>query len=263
MSNLIVQQDIVSLLDGWIEAERNGVEFPVPFESAYQMAGYTRKDNAKRSLPKSAQGILYLISRIQTKGRPVEQISLNIAGLEHMCLMADTPEGHEIREYFRDARSKWELTKQVAPKVADEVEILHLQIQLENARMAANSSEKALLDTRHLIIATTPKAIADRILGVKEVVETEYVDRTILPSGQVNEGIGITYIQKRYGFRSTKEAWNVLESVGCGKNSDIWKTQLRAVESQVIDRSILGDLDALIQDASRQRNLGEGLRFAD
>jgi len=66
----IVRQDIASLLDGWIEAERNGVKFPVPFEAAYSMAGYARKDNAKRSLPKSAHGILYLISSIGTSGRP-------------------------------------------------------------------------------------------------------------------------------------------------------------------------------------------------
>jgi hypothetical protein len=62
--SLVPSFDIKSLLDSWIEAERNGVQFPVPFDMAYPMAGYTRKDNAKRALPKSSQGELYLTSRI-------------------------------------------------------------------------------------------------------------------------------------------------------------------------------------------------------
>jgi hypothetical protein len=77
MTSNIVQHDIASLLDGWIEAERNGVKFPVPFEAAYSMAGYARKDSAKRYLPKTAQGILYHVSSIGTSGRPKEQISLS------------------------------------------------------------------------------------------------------------------------------------------------------------------------------------------
>lgn len=55
------------------------------------------------SLPKSAQDILYHVSRIENKGRPLEQINLSIAGLEHLCLMADTPEGRQIRQYFIEA----------------------------------------------------------------------------------------------------------------------------------------------------------------
>lgn len=253
----IVQQDITSLLDGWIEAERNGVHFPVPFEAAYSMAGYTRKDNAKRSLPKSAQGILYLISSIGTSGRPKEQISLSVPGLEHLCLMADTPEGHEIREYFRDARSKWELTKQVSPEIAHEVEVLHLQIQLATIEAKKIEAERDLISFRHSIVSMCPEPVQQKILGYTEVKTTEYIDRTILPSGQVNSGVGITYLQKRYGFKTTKEAWAVLDSVNCGKDSDIWRSQLTAVESSVIDRSILSDIDALISDATRQKWVGE------
>jgi hypothetical protein len=107
-----------------------------------------------------------------------------------------------------------------------------------------------------------PEPIQQKILGYTEIKTTEYVDRTILPSGQINDGVGITYLQKRYGFKSTKEAWAVLDSVGCGKDSDVWTHQLKAVESSVIDRKILSDIDALVIDATRQRNIGEGLIFS-
>jgi hypothetical protein len=202
MSNSIVQHDIASLLDSWIEAERSGVQFPVPFEAAYSMAGYTRKDNAKRSLPKSAQGILYLISSIGTKGRPKEQISLSVPGLEHLCLMADTPEGHEIREYFRDARSKWELTKQVAPNVAEDVEIMHLKIELAKIEMQRAALEDKTISLRHYIVTALPKPTADRILGVTEVREIEYRDRIVKDGVVINDGgtINKTEICKRFGI---------------------------------------------------------------
>jgi hypothetical protein len=76
MSESIVRQDINGLLDSWIEAERNGVQFPVPFDLAYPMAGYTRKDSAKRYLPKSAQGGLYHVSRINnwTRSTPLTRL---------------------------------------------------------------------------------------------------------------------------------------------------------------------------------------------
>jgi len=53
MTSNIVRQDISSLLDGWIEAERKGVLFPVPFESAWRIAEYSNKANAKQSGLKS------------------------------------------------------------------------------------------------------------------------------------------------------------------------------------------------------------------
>jgi phage anti-repressor protein len=266
MPSNIVQHDIASLLDGWIEAERNGVQFPVPFEAAWQIAGYSTKANAKREIKNiETQNVSSKMMNVPSSNASgvtkLEDITLSVDGLKDFCLFSKTPEGRQVRKYFIEAEKKWKLVQQVAPQVAEEVEILHLKIELAKVESQRALAEKALVDTRHLIIATTPKPIADRILGVTEITETEYVDRTILPSGQVNDGIGITYLQKRYGFKSTKEAWTALDSIGCGKDSDVWKSQLRAVESQVIDRSILSDIDALMVDANRQRNLGEALRF--
>lgn len=269
MTNSIVQQGITALLDSWIEAERKGVEFPVPFDAAWRMAGYSTKASAKRYIKDvdpdyvSTQTLNKESCNVSGVTR-FENITLSVDGFSDFCLLSKTPEGRLIRKYFIDAEKKWKLVQQVAPAVAEEVEVLAMKIQLATIESQKVALEQKLIDTRNTIVVTCPQAIADRILGVSVVKETEYVDRTILPSGQINDGVGITYIQKRYGFKSTKEAWDVLESVGCGKGSDVWNPQLRAVESAVIDRSILSDLDRLIYESpSRQTWISESRGFFD
>lgn len=46
MPNNIVQQDIATLLDGWIQAERSGVQFPVPLHEHWSIAGHSAKQDA-------------------------------------------------------------------------------------------------------------------------------------------------------------------------------------------------------------------------
>jgi len=195
-------------------------------------------------------------------GRKRQARFLTVAALERFCLAAHTPQGDAIRELYRQSKAKWDLVKQTAPQVASEVEVLHLQIELATIEAKRLQAERELVGFRHSIVSMCPEPIQQKILGYTEIKTTEYVDRTILPSGQINDGVGITYLQKRYGFKSTKEAWAVLDSVGCGKDSDVWTHQLKAVESSVIDRKILSDIDALVIDATRQRNIGEGLIFS-
>lgn len=264
MTANIVQYDIASLLDGWIEAERNGVQFPVPFELAYPMAGYSRKDNAKRSLPKSAQGILYLSSRIENKGRPLEQISLSIAGLEHMCLMADTPEGYKIREYFRDARSKWELTKQIAPAVAQEVEILAMKIELAKIEAQTAALVDKTMSLRHYVVTALPKPTADRILGVTEVKEIEYRDRVVKGNVVINDGgtINKTQICQRFGIltKNGKPDYKRLnlELEAMNLPSSAWEETDVVQTNRELKREYLDVLDrALYTAEQRQMWMGE------
>lgn len=268
MTNSIVQHDIASLLDSWIDAERNGIEFPVPFDLAWGIAGYSMKHHGKRKLtaPNSqlTKGVDYITNSGESSpdGRSSDSIQLTCDGFKQFCLLAKTKEGKQIRQYFIESEKKWKLVQQVSPQVATEVDVLHLQIELATIEAKRLQAERELIGFRHSIVSMCPEPIQQKILGYKEIKTTEYVDRTILPSGQVNDGVGITYLQKRYGFKSTKEAWAVLDSVGCGKDSDVWIHQLKAVESSVIDRKILSDIDALVIDATRQRNIGEGLIFS-
>ena len=66
-------------------------------------------------------------------------------------------------------------------------------------------------------------AIAEAILlpGVTVIEKVEHIDRTVIvdTSGRVVsqlDGVGITSIQKQFGFKSTKAAWAWLESIGYG-----------------------------------------------
>lgn len=69
MSSTIIKQNVQQLVDQWLEAERDGNPFPVPFDLAWQIAGYSRKDSAKRKLPKRLQGIHFHIS-VEMVDRP-------------------------------------------------------------------------------------------------------------------------------------------------------------------------------------------------
>jgi hypothetical protein len=205
MSESIVRQDINGLLDSWIEAERNGVQFPVPFDLAWQMAGYSKKANAKQSGLKGLQKdkeFCCQISKTPGGGRSSEFITLSLDGMKHMCFIPCTEEGRQIRQYFIEAEKKWRLVQQTAPKVAEEVEILHLKLEIAKQEAIAKSAEEKTIGLRHYVVTALPKPVADRILGVSSVVEVEYRDRIIKDREVINDGstINKTALCQRYGI---------------------------------------------------------------
>lgn len=262
----IVTQDISFLLDQWIEAEQNGVEFPVPFEMAYPMAGYSRKDNAKRSLPKTALGILYLSSRIENKGRPLEQLNLSLEGLKHLCLMADTPEGYQIRQYFIDAEKKWKLTQQIAPAVAEEVEVLAMKIELAKIERDKAALEDKTLSLRDFIVRSQRKQTADRILGVTEITETVVKEIVVNERGQIIGHVpGDSYNKRelceryelftRTGKPDYRQLNAYLEHVNLP--SEAWDNRQVVTHNPQVRAEYLGKLDQLIGKAPKQKGLGE------
>lgn len=51
-NNLSTTQNIQTetLVESWLEAEKKGEQFPVPFDMAWKLAGYSTKANAKRTM---------------------------------------------------------------------------------------------------------------------------------------------------------------------------------------------------------------------
>lgn len=87
----------------WLEAEKNGDPFPVDFELAWQMAGYSTKANAKaKGLAKLEKNIDFSSKGMKSSqgGRSIELIGLSCDGFKHFCLMARTERGRQIRQYF-------------------------------------------------------------------------------------------------------------------------------------------------------------------
>lgn len=102
-SELQLSESVRSQVDDWIKQERDGVPFPVPFESAWPMAGYTTKANATRKLKNLKAGFDFSSNRMKnphSKGRPRINYQLNTDALKHFCMMAGTDQGHSIRQYF-------------------------------------------------------------------------------------------------------------------------------------------------------------------
>lgn len=248
----IVPSNVQVLLDEWIKAEQEGDEFPVPLDVAYPMAGYEHKRSAKAKLPKTSLGELYtVLLQKSTGGRPAEDVRLSIKGLEHLCMMADTQAGYEIREYFRRCRNVLKEVEKVAPEVVRQAEALVLRKEVLDL-------ELKLLEKREYIATALPEPMQQKILGYQLVERVEYRDRTITPDGDKLDGIGITYIAQRFGFgKNTKKAWQWLESIGYGRDSGKWHLELAAVESHKLPSNALQELDALADRGNRQRWLGE------
>lgn len=256
--NLALVDDNSNQFSQWLSQKSSGVKFPIPFDVAWQIAGYSRKDVAKRKLSALRVDVDFSTEKWKSNGgRDLEVIHLSVEAFKHICLMAETEQGRNVRNYFIDAQEKWEMVKQIRPDVAEQVEVLKWQHAIVAEETKKAQAEQKTIELRHYVATSLPKPLGDRILGVKEILQPEYIERTITPDGEVCEGVGITYIQKRYGFKSTKEAWGWLERIGMGKLSKIWKSEKKIVEASVIPRDCLKELDALFEESPRQMFLGE------
>lgn len=80
----------------------------------------------------------------------------------------------------------------VIPAQIDRIKELELELALVQAQTQKALAEKAVLDTRHLIVATCPEPVQQKILGYQVVKEIEYRDRIIKDDEIVNHGDTIT-----------------------------------------------------------------------
>lgn len=140
----------------------------------------------------------------------------------------------------------------------DPIEEMKLKIEYERLKGQNINSEYALTQFRHTIVTTCPEPVQQKILGYTEikVVEEEeiIVDKR---TGERYDGVGIGYITKRYNFKTNKQAWAYLESIGLGKDSEYWKNELSAVTHKKLERSLIDYIDEVFYGEERQLNLGE------
>lgn len=143
MSDLIIAQDTQILVDSWLEAELNGEQFPVPFDLAWQIAGYSTKANAKRKLMNKdyfEQGEAFIISDERSLHKDSgsysirEDIKISVNAFKEFCMLSKSEIGKATRRYFIEAEKRWKMVQQQFPEVAFEVEESMTQIQiLQNA----------------------------------------------------------------------------------------------------------------------------------
>lgn len=275
MANSIVQgSDIAGLLEGWIEAERNGAEFPVPFDLAWGIAGYSMKHHGKRKLvsPKSQliEGTDYFTRSGESSqsGRSSDSINLTCDAFKQFCLLAETEEGRQIRQYFIEAEKKWRLVQQTAPAVAEEVEVLALKIELAKIEAQRAALEDKNLSLRHYVVTSLPQSTADRILGVQTIEKIEVRTKVVDEAGFVlnaGETVSKTALAERYGFVSktgkadTKTVTQLIEqAIAVGAIANPWR-DVRVVASAGFDAELLPKLDKFYNASpmQRQRWIGE------
>lgn len=258
--------DAQSLIDKWIEQEQNGNKFPVNFDAAWYIAGYSNKGNAKRKLTKLTKGSDFLSTMIKNgqRGRSSEIINLTCDAFKHFCLLAETEEGRQIRNYFIECEKKWKLVEKYHPDAANEIEILHLKLQLAQAEAQKAIAEKAILDTRHLIVSTCPEPVQQKIFGYEVIKEVEYRDRIVHNEQLIHDGETLTKTElcKRYGFvypKSGKPNYIQLNDylARIKLPSEAWELKARIQDTQELRREYLPELDRLLIDSDRQMWLGE------
>jgi len=259
-------ENVQALIDEWLKQEQSGVKFPVDFETAWYIAGYARKDHAKRRLTKLLKGQDFSSRKGKTLqgGRSSEIINLTCDAFKHFCLLAETEEGRQIRQYFVECEKKWRLVQQHHPEVANEVEILQLKLQLAQAEAQKALAEKAVLDTRHLIVSTCPEPVQQKIFGCQIIKEFEYRDRIIHDDELINNGESITKTElcKRYGFIHPKSGapnYPKLNSylAKIKLPSDAWELKARIQDTQELRREYLTELDKQLMSSDRQMWIGE------
>jgi len=210
MSNQIVQRDTQNLMDGWIEAEEQGEVFPVPFDTAWAIAGYSTKANAKRGIKDLIEGVDFssIVMKNGQRGRSSDFIAMSCDAFKHFCLMAKTKEGREVRDYFIGAEKKWKETRlqfpEIAAQVEDSVNMMNLKIELAKVEAMRARSEEKILSIRQYVVQCCPETVQQKILGFTEVKTVEYRDR-VLHNDQVirnGETISKTEMCRRLGFIS-------------------------------------------------------------
>jgi len=136
--------DYSKLVDRWLKAEKEGELYPVEFDLAWKIAGYSRKDVAKRKLAKLKNGRDFSTDERKNglRGRSEEYVTMTCDALKHFLLLAETEQGELIRDYFIDAEKKWKLTQEYYPEIAVDVEGLRLEqlIRLEEMRLKNEQS---------------------------------------------------------------------------------------------------------------------------
>jgi len=257
------------LIDQWIQEEDQGVQYPVDLDIAWQLAGYKKKQDGVISVQNNLiEGVDFLRTTVKNpsgKGRSIIQIKMSCDGLKQFCLLARTDQGRQIRQYFIECEKNWKTTQQVFPQVAQSIEDIRIekQIELERVRLANNQTilENNQLDHTMLQIHGKETVLllrghADSIVTVETVV-TEVLDlktnktEKFLSSEQLT-----TSITKKTGQKVPSMKW-VVESVKKIGRDDLITTVTRPVVSEYVKADSLDEVITLLFDDGRQRLLGE------
>ena len=254
--------NIEDQISQWLTSENSGVNFPVDLDIAWQLAGYKKKQDGVISVQNNLiEGVDFLRTTVKNpsgKGRSITQIKMSCDGLKQFCLLARTDQGRQIRKYFIECEKKWKLTQQIFPQVAQSIEDIRLdkQIELEKLRLANKEIDDSMLKIHGKETVLLLRGHADSIVTVEKVV-TEVLDlktnktEKFLSSEQLT-----TSITKKTGQKVPSMKW-VVESVKKIGRDDLITSVTRPVVSEYIKADSLDEVITLLFGQERQRLIGE------
>lgn len=262
--------NIEELIDQWIEQENKGTHFPVDLDIAWQLAGYKKKQEGLISCRNNLiEGVDFQnqksVKNPSGKGRAAIKMFLTCDGLKQLCLLARTIEGRAVRQYFIECEKKWKLTQKLFPQVAQSVEDIRLekQIELEKIKLANNQTILANNQLDNSMLQLHGKETVLLLRGYKENIVrientvTEVVDarnnhtEKILSAEQLT-----TTIKKRTGQKPASMKW-VVDAVKKLGRPDLITTVNRSVSNEYVKADALDEVIDLIYGPERQRLIGE------
>jgi|LakMenE18May11ns_1017448.scaffolds.fasta_scaffold9929504_4 phage anti-repressor protein len=265
-------ENIQALIDKWLEQERNGVRFPVDFETAWYIAGYSRKDSAKRKLSKMTEGtdfhrLVEVKQRHQRGAVEVEVFTLTCDALKHFCLLAETEQGREIRQYFVECEKKWKLVEQHHPEIAQEInlELRKMEMQTEilklqndNLRLQGElrNIDSTMITLHGVELTLALRGKSDQLVRVETVVtevvnpKTGNTDR-ILTAEQLKK-----IVKQNTGQTIPSMKWFTDKLREKGRD-DLLVPVTRHQISEYVTPETLAEAIALVFGENRQLLLGE------
>jgi phage regulator Rha-like protein len=176
-----------------------------------------------------------------------------------MTLSRNTEQVVECKLALVQAFSKAkQVIKQVIPAQTQEIERLKLELDLAKTqeRLLATTSAIATLHGTEMLalMMGKPDAIVTRTERVETIVAVDSKGKAISSF----DGVGITYLAKRYGFnKNTKACRYWLESIGV--SDEQWIVEPTIVKTQKLSRDLLPWLDRqyAARTGVRQQQLGE------
>jgi phage anti-repressor protein len=239
--------------------------FPINFDEAWKWIGYSTKQKARNKLINNFELEIDYIVLLNQMGKQSgrgghnrEQIKLTIDCFKSLAMMAGTDKGKYVRSYFLKCERIAKQAVETIPAQAQEIERLKLELELAKTqeRLLTTTSAITTLHGSEMValILGKPDAVITKTERVETLVEVDNRGKAIAKFN----GVGITYIAKRYGFgTNTKACRYWLESIGV--TPDKWLTEPTLVKTQKLPRELLPWLDRAWANKKgvRQRLLGE------
>ncbi|MFM6155641.1 MAG: hypothetical protein ACKPE3_22035 [Sphaerospermopsis kisseleviana] len=257
------------LIDKWLEQEQQGIRFPVDFETAWYVAGYARKDHAKRRLSKLSEGSDFSSDKGKTPqgGRSRDVIKLSCDAFKHFCLLAETEQGRKIRQYFIECEKKWKLVEQRHPEIAQEIDIEFrkmemqaeiLKLQNDNLRITSELRhlDNTMLTLHGAELVLTLRGKSDQLVRVETTV-TEVVNPKTQSSDRILTAEQLKKIVKQNTGQSIPSMRWFADKLREKGRDDLLVPVTRHQISEYVTPETLTEAISVVFGDNRQMVLGE------